>query len=185
PGAEGTQRLPRLVGVEKALDMGLSGRPITAPDALASGLISRVVDGDDLIAGAKEFAREMRARGDQHTRTRDRTDKLGTPAHNAPVLEAARATARRTKPNIPAALLYVDAVEAAATLPFGEGCKRERELSGESVRSEPCKALLHVFLAERAAAKIPDVGVATPTPVNRVAIVGAGTMGGGIAMACA
>jgi 3-hydroxyacyl-CoA dehydrogenase len=185
PGAEGTQRLPRLVGVEKALDMGLSGRPITAPDALNAGLVDRIV-GDDLVAGATAFAREMLARGEPHPRTRDRTAKLGTPAQNAPLLDAGRETARRTKPHIPAARLFVDAVEAAVTLPFDVGRRREHELSAESVRSEPCKALLHVFLAERAAAKIPDITRETPTlSVNRVAIVGAGTMGGGIAMACA
>src|SRR5206468_6032535 len=73
PGAEGTQRLPRLVGVEKALDMGLTGRPITAPDALASGLIDRIVDGDDLVAAATAFARELLDRGNPHPRTRERS----------------------------------------------------------------------------------------------------------------
>jgi 3-hydroxyacyl-CoA dehydrogenase len=186
PGAEGTQRLPRLVGVEKALDMGLTGRPITARDALNVGLIDRVIDADDLVAGAMAFAREMLARGTPHRRTRDRADRLGTPEQNAPLFAAARDTARKTKPHIPAAALFIDAVEAAARLPFDAGIGRERELSAESVRSEPCKALLHVFFAERAAAKIPDVTSETPAlPVSKVAIIGAGTMGGGIAMACA
>jgi 3-hydroxyacyl-CoA dehydrogenase len=186
PGAEGTQRLPRLVGVEKALDMGLTGRPITARDALNVGLIDRVIDADDLVAGAMAFAREMLARGTPHRRTRDRADRIGTPEQNAPLFAAARDTARKTKPHIPAAALFIDAVEAAARLPFDAGIGRERELSAESVRSEPCKALLHVFFAERAAAKIPDVTSETPAlPVSKVAIVGAGTMGGGIAMACA
>jgi 3-hydroxyacyl-CoA dehydrogenase len=186
PGAEGTQRLPRLVGVEKALDMGLTGRPITARDALSVGLIDRVIDADDLVAGAMAFAREMLARGTPHRRTRDRADRIGTPEQNAPLFAAARDTARKTKPHIPAAALFIDAVEAAARLPFDAGIGRERELSAESVRSEPCKALLHVFFAERAAAKIPDVTSETPAlPVSKVAIVGAGTMGGGIAMACA
>jgi 3-hydroxyacyl-CoA dehydrogenase len=186
PGAEGTQRLPRLVGVEKALDMGLTGRPITARDALNVGLIDRVIVADDLVAGAMAFAREMLARGTPHRRTRDRADRIGTPEQNAPLFAAARDTARKTKPHIPAAALFIDAVEAAARLPFDAGIGRERELSAESVRSEPCKALLHVFFAERAAAKIPDVTSETPAlPVSKVAIVGAGTMGGGIAMACA
>jgi 3-hydroxyacyl-CoA dehydrogenase len=186
PGAEGTQRLPRLVGVEKALDMGLTGRPITARDALNVGLIDRVIDADDLVAGAMAFAREMLARGTPHRRTRDRADRIGTPEQNAPLFAAARDTARKTKPHIPAAALFIDAVEAAARLPFDAGIGRERELSAESVRSEPCKALLHVFFAERAAAKIPDVTSETPAlPVSKVAIIGAGTMGGGIAMACA
>ena len=111
---------------------------------------------------------------------------MGILAESRLLLEAARVTARRTKPHIPAALGFVDAVEAAVTLPFDEGCLRERELSTETVRSEPCKALLHVFFAERAVGKIPDVTAETqPLAVQRVAIVGAGTMGGGIAMACA
>ena len=105
PGAEGTQRLPRLVGVEKALDMGLSGRPITAPDALKAGLVDRVVDDQDLVAAATAFAREMLDRGEPQPRTRERTDKLGAVAQNGPILDAARETARRTKPHIPAARL--------------------------------------------------------------------------------
>ncbi len=186
PGAEGTQRLPRLVGVEKALDMGLTGKPIGAPDALASGLVDRIVAGEDLVAAATAFAREMLDLGAPPPRTRERTDRLGTPVDNAPIFEAERETARKAKPHIPAATLYIDAIEAAVTLPFDAGCRRERALSAESVRSEPCKALLHVFFAERAAAKVPDLTRETPAiAVNRVAIIGAGTMGGGIAMACA
>jgi 3-hydroxyacyl-CoA dehydrogenase len=185
PGAEGTQRLPRLVGVEKALDMGLSGKPIAAPDALRAGLVDRVVGGD-VEAAAVALAREVLARGAPTPRTSERTDRLGTPAENAPRLAAAREAVRKTRPHLPAARAWVDAIEAAATLPFDEGRRRERELSAETVRSEPCKALLHVFLAERAATKVPGVPKDAPArPVERVAIVGAGTMGGGIAMACA
>src|SRR6186997_340339 len=88
PGAEGTQRLPRLVGVEKALDMGLSGRPITAPDALKAGLVDRLVDERDLVAGATAFAREMLDRGEPHPRTGERTDRLGTLAEITPLLDA-------------------------------------------------------------------------------------------------
>ncbi len=185
PGAEGTQRLPRLVGVEKALDMGLSGKPIDAADALRSGLVDRVVAGE-LVAAAIAFARDVLERGESPPRTSARDDRLGTPQENAAALATARETARKSKPHIPAARAWVDAVEAAVTLPFEEGRRRERELSAETVRSEPCKALLHVFLAERAAAKVPGVPRETNAPaLERVAIVGAGTMGGGIAMACA
>jgi 3-hydroxyacyl-CoA dehydrogenase len=185
PGAEGTQRLPRLVGVERALDMGLSGKPIAAPEALSAGLLDRIADGD-LEAAAVAFAREMLERGESPPRTSERADRIGSPDENAPRLAAAREMVRRTKSHLPAARAWVDAVEAAATLPFEEGRRRERALSAETVRSEPCKALLHVFLAERAASKIPGVPKdAALAPVERVAIVGAGTMGGGIAMACA
>ncbi len=185
PGAEGTQRLPRLVGVEKALEMGLSGKPIDASDAQRAGLVDRIVDGD-LVSAAVAFANEVRARGETPPRTSARTDRIGSPTENETSLAAARATARKTKPQIPAARAWVDAVEAAVTLPFEEGRRRERELSGDTVRSEPCKALLHVFLAERAATRVPGITKATQTtPLERVVIVGAGTMGGGIAMACA
>ena len=185
PGAEGTQRLPRLVGVEKALDMGLSGKPIAATDALRAGLVDRIADGD-LETAAIAFAREALERGAPPPRTSERADRIGTAEANAPRLAAARETVRRTKPHLPAARAWVDAVEAAATLPFDEGRRRERALSAETVRSEPCKALLHVFFAERAASKFPGVPKeAALAPVERVAIVGAGTMGGGIAMACA
>ena len=185
PGAEGTQRLPRLVGVEKALDLGLSGKPIPAPDAVRAGLVDRIAEGD-LEAAAIAFARELLERGETRPRTSERADRIGTAEENAPHLAAARETVRKTKPHLPAARAWIDAVEAAATLPFDEGRRRERVLSAETVRSEPCKALLHVFLAERAAAKVPGVPKeAVLAPVERVAIVGAGTMGGGIAMACA
>ena len=87
PGAEGTQRLPRLVGVEKAIDMCVSGQPITAPDALGAGLLDRLVDGN-LQTGAVAFARDAAARGGPHPKTRDRRDKLGTPVSAAPLLAA-------------------------------------------------------------------------------------------------
>ena len=185
PGAEGTQRLPRLVGVEKAIDMCVSGKSITAPDALGAGLVDRLIDGD-LQAGASAFARDAAARGGSHPKTRDRRDKLGTPESAAPLLAAGRELARRTRRNMFAPLAVVDAIEAAATRPFPEGVRREREIFFECLRSEQCKALVHAFFAERAVARVPDVPKNTPTSsIDTVAIIGAGTMGGGIATACA
>jgi 3-hydroxyacyl-CoA dehydrogenase len=184
PGAEGTQRLPRLAGVAKALDMVVTSKPLTAIDAHEHGIIDEVLNGD-LLSGAVAFAERAAAAGGPHPKTSARTDKLGTPAANAPLFEAARALARRIKPQQPAPLNAIDAIEIATRLPFPEGCAAETRLFLDSVRAEPAKALLHVFFAERAAAKIPglpaDVAAA---PVRRVGIVGAGTMGGGIAMAC-
>jgi 3-hydroxyacyl-CoA dehydrogenase len=190
PGAEGTQRLPRLVGIEKAIEMCVSGKPVTAPEALAAGLTDRVIDGD-LREGAAAFAREMIASAtpDARTwpRTRDRNDRLGTPAVNAPLFAAGRAMAAKMRPHQPAALAAVEAIEAAATLPFDEGCARERELFfTRCVRTDACRALVHAFIAERAVSRVPDVPADAPvTPIARVAIIGAGTMGAGIAMACA
>jgi 3-hydroxyacyl-CoA dehydrogenase len=184
PGAEGTQRLPRLVGIEKALDMCVSGRPLKAGDALAAGLIDAIVD-NNLANVAVEFASRV-ASNTTHTRTSERSDRLGHQDTNAPLFAAARDLARKTRRRQIAPLKVVDAIEAAGTLPFAEGCRRERELFFECVQSEQAKALIHVFFAERAAAKVKGLprGVAGAA-VERVAIIGAGTMGGGIAMACA
>jgi 3-hydroxyacyl-CoA dehydrogenase len=185
PGAEGTQRLPRLVGVEKAIDLCVSGKPIGAPDALRAGLIDRLIDGD-LAAGAAAFARGVAERAGSPPKTRDRHDKLGTPDSNAALFAAGRETAKKTRRNQMAALAAIDALEAAATLPFDEGSRREREISLQCLRSEQCKALVHVFFAERSVSKVPDIPKDAPVdPIDTVAIIGAGTMGGGIAMACA
>jgi 3-hydroxyacyl-CoA dehydrogenase len=186
PGAEGTQRLPRLVGIEKAIEMCVGGKPISAPEALAAGLVDRVIDGD-LREGAAAFAREVIAGGGRRPRTRERNDRLGTPEANGPIFTAARAMAQKTRPHQPAAIAAVDAIEAAATLPFEDGCRRERELFfTRCVRTTECRALVHAFMAERAVSRVPDVPKDVPViPIADVAIIGAGTMGAGIAMACA
>jgi 3-hydroxyacyl-CoA dehydrogenase len=185
PGAEGTQRLPRLVGVEKAIDMCVSGKPISAVDALAVGLVDRLISGD-LQAGAVTFARDVSTGGIPAPKTRDLRERLGTPEANVPIFAAGRELARRTRRNMLAPLKVVDAIEVAATLPFPEGVRREREIFFECLRSDQCKALVHAFFAERAVGKVPDVPKNTPTAaIETVAIIGAGTMGGGIATACA
>ncbi|HLG55323.1 MAG TPA: 3-hydroxyacyl-CoA dehydrogenase NAD-binding domain-containing protein [Vicinamibacterales bacterium] len=185
PGAEGTQRLPRLVGLEKAIEMCVSGKPIKAKDALSAGLIDRVIDGD-LATGATAFAREMAARGSSHPRTRERRDTLPAAEAVPALLAAGKEMARKTRRHMEAPLAVVDALEAAATLPFAEGCAREREIFFQCSRSEQCKALIHAFFADRGVARVPGVSKDTPAAtVTRVGIVGAGTMGGGIAMACA
>ncbi len=184
PGAEGTQRLPRLVGVEKALNMVVTSKPITAADAHAHGLVDEVIDGD-LLEGAVTFAERVAARGTVPPKTSERTDKLGTPEDNAPLYEAARALARKVKPQQPAPLKAIEAIDLATQLPFAEGCRRETDLFLDVVRTEPAKALIHVFFAERAVSKIPSLPKDVKgAPVRRIGIIGAGTMGGGIAMAC-
>jgi 3-hydroxyacyl-CoA dehydrogenase len=185
PGAEGTQRLPRLVGLEKAIEMCVSGKPIKAADALSAGLIERVIDGE-LAAGASAFAREMATRTGALPKTRDRQDKL-PPASALPgILTAGRDLARKTRRNLEAPVAVVDALEAAATLPFADGCARERDIFFRLAKSEQAKALIHAFFAERGVSKVPGVSKDTvAAPVQRVGIIGAGTMGGGIAMACA
>jgi 3-hydroxyacyl-CoA dehydrogenase len=185
PGAEGTQRLPRLVGLGKAIEMCVSGKPIKTADALSAGLIDRVVEGD-LVAGAAAFAREMAARSESHPKTRERQDKLPSASALPGMLAAGRELARKTRRHLEAPVAVVDALEAAATLPFAQGCAREREIFFNLAKSEQAKALIHAFFAERGVAKVPGISKDTvPATVNRIGIVGAGTMGGGIAMACA
>jgi 3-hydroxyacyl-CoA dehydrogenase len=180
PGAEGTQRLPRLVGIRKAIEMCVSGKPISAPEALAAGLLDEVIDGD-LTAGAVAFAQ----RAAPGLKTRDREDKLGTAETNAPLYAEGRQLAAKIRRCQHAPLRAVEAIEAAATLPFEAGCARERTLFDQSVVSDQAKSLIHAFFAERIAAKVPGVDKSAALPVARIAIIGAGTMGGGIAMACA
>lgn len=185
PGAEGSQRLPRLVGVEAALEMCVSGRPISAADALAKGLVDRIVDGD-LQQEAIGFAREQVARGEAHPKTSARLDKLGTPETNAPLYAAARDSAARFWRGMSAPLRAIEAIEAAATLPFEAGCRREREIAAECLASDECHALIHAFFAEREVRKVPGLseGVA-PREISAAAVIGAGAMGSGIAMALA
>jgi len=184
PGAEGTQRLPRLVGIRQALDMCVTGKPLKAREALAAGLLDSVIEGD-LTDGAVAFARDAAAKLPR-VKTRERLDRLGTADENAPLFEAARELAGKIRRHQIAPLRAVDAIEAAATMPFAEGCRRERELFVECVGTDHAKALIHLFFAERAVSKVRGVPKgAAARPVSRVGVVGAGTMGGGIAMACA
>jgi 3-hydroxyacyl-CoA dehydrogenase len=180
PGAGGTQRLPRLAGTAKALEMCMLGEPIRAAEAFRLGILDRLIDGD-LLQGAIAFARTKA--GSAPRRTRDLSNKLGSDADNAPVFAAAREAARKKQRNLIAPLAAIEAVEAAAQLPFDAGIQRESELFQECLFSDQSKALIHVFFGEREVAKIPDIPKDTPLiPVNKVAVVGAGTMGGGIAM---
>jgi 3-hydroxyacyl-CoA dehydrogenase len=183
PGAAGTQRLPRLAGAAKAVEMCADGNPIKAADALKFGIIDRLIEGD-LLTGAIAFAREVANRPVR--KTRERSEKLGSAEENASIFAAARENARKKQRGMIAPLAAIDAVEAATTLPFDEGCKLERKLFMDCLFSDQSKALIHVFFGEREVAKIPDIPKETPLiPVSTAAVVGAGTMGGGIAMVLA
>jgi 3-hydroxyacyl-CoA dehydrogenase len=184
PGAGGTQRMPRVIGIKAALDMITSGDPIPAAKAKAIGLVDEIVEGD-LLAGAIKFAETVAIPGGTAgRRVSENNDKLGD-ASPAFFAEQRKAVAAKARGQI-APVKIVDAIEAAATLPFAEGMKKEREVAVELMAGTQSKALRHVFFAEREAAKIPDVPADTPVrPVKSVAIIGAGTMGGGIAMSFA
>ena len=179
PGAGGTQRLPRMVGVERALEMIVSGEPVPVEKLIETRLVDRVIVGD-LAGGAARFAQEMAARSRVHGLVRDLAVR---PAVDAGLFVAARAKAARDSRHLPAPQRCIDAVEAAATLSFEEGIRLERALFIDLMKSPESRALRHAFFGERAAAKIADVPATTPTRrIDRIAVVGAGTMGGGIAM---
>ncbi len=180
PGAGGTQRLPRLVGVAKAVEMCADGKPISAREAGDLGLIDKLIDGD-LLPGAISFARDIANK--PVPKTRERSAKMGTAAENGAIFAAAREMVRKKLRGLKAPLAAIDAIEAGTRQSFDEGCEAEAKLFTECLFSDQSKALIHVFFGEREVSKIPDIPKETSVlPVNRVAVVGSGTMGGGIAM---
>jgi len=173
PGAGGTQRLPRVVGLALALDMITSGDPIGAKQARETGLVDEVIAGD-LKTGAIAFAEKV-------VRVREMSDKLKVP--DPDFFKNYKSTLAKRRRGLEAPQACVDAVEAAATLPFDQGLKRERELFTRLLGGEQSKAQRYFFFAEREANKIPDVpGDTAVKTIRKAAVIGAGTMGGGIAM---
>ena len=178
PGAAGTQRLPRLAGAAKAVEMCALGQPIGAQEAHALGIGDAIIEGD-LLTGAIAFAREAAQKPHQKTRERDEKLRDVDPA----IFDRARQLAAKTLRGQTAPLAAIEAVEAATRLPFDEGCEREAELFDRCLYSSQSKALIHAFFAERAVSRIPGVPPETPVhEIRRAAVVGAGTMGGGITM---
>jgi 3-hydroxyacyl-CoA dehydrogenase len=180
PGAGGTQRLPRLVGLTLALDMIVGGDPIDAKTALDHGLIDEIVEGD-LRTGALAFAERVSAR-----RPLPRVRDLPPPVSpDANFFAGARADTARRKPGLNAPQACIDAVEASL-LPIDDGLRREQEIFGGTVFSDQARALRYLFFAEREAAKVPGLAVDTPVKsVASVGVIGGGTMGSAIAICCA
>ncbi|MBM3810561.1 MAG: 3-hydroxyacyl-CoA dehydrogenase [Acidimicrobiia bacterium] len=172
PGAGGTQRLPRLIGSQKAAEMCAFGDPISAAEAHALGLVDEIIDGD-LQAGAVAFARKAAA----GRRARDLSGKLGAVDRAAIEKKLAQKMRGRKAP-----IRALDAVEAASRLGFDEGLAEESRLFMECLFSSESKALIHAFFGEREVSKVPGVPPKSGFAVNKAAIIGAGTMGGGIAM---
>ncbi len=184
PGAGGTQRLPRLSGPATALELCTDGKPIAAKRALAEGIIDDIVEGD-LLAGAIAFAR-AKAAAREVRRTRDLTTKIADRDAGLKAVAATRAALAKSARGAKAPYAAVEAIEAALTMEFDAGSLRERELFADCVTSTQSRALVHLFFSEREAAKVPDVPKETPAAtITRAAVVGAGTMGGGIAMSYA
>jgi 3-hydroxyacyl-CoA dehydrogenase len=183
PGGGGTQRLPRLAGARAALDLIISGDPISAAEAKAAGFVDEIAEGD-CLAAAIALAK-ARAPFGEHPRTRDQNSKIEA-ERGSPIFDERRAELKKRQPHQHAPLRCVDAVETAFKLPFDEGLDRERELFHEALDDWQSKALIHAFFAEREAAKIPALPRgARPRRIETVGVIGAGTMGGGIAMAFA
>ena len=180
PGAGGTQRLPRVLGLETALNMIVSGTPVASEKLAGTALFDEVIaPGADLLAAAVAFATKV---ADLRPLPKVRERKVDYPNHEA-FLQFSRNTVKAMSGPFPAPLKCVDAVAAAVTMKFDDGLKYERELFMQLVQSPESKALRHAFFAERVASKVPDVPADTPVrAIAAAAIVGAGTMGGGIAM---
>ncbi len=181
PGAGGTQRVPRIAGVKAALDMMTSGDPVAAGVACEMGLIDEILEGKDLKSAALKYVHDLVDSGAPMKRVRDITIDASTIEPG--FFESYRKQlARRARGQI-APDRIVSCVEAAVKLPMDKGLARERELFGELIVSAESKAMRHIFFAEREASKIKDIPADTPTrPIKQVAIIGGGTMGGGIAM---
>ncbi|HEX4337925.1 MAG TPA: 3-hydroxyacyl-CoA dehydrogenase NAD-binding domain-containing protein [Polyangiaceae bacterium] len=181
PGAGGTQRLPRLVGVEKALEIIVGGDPVSAKEAKAIGLVDELVEGD-LLEGAVAFATGIAAKRPL-PRVRDLTANLDPAKLRPGLFDDAKKDAKKKSRGAVGPARCVDAVRAAVEMPFEQGLAEERRLITEAIASVESRAMRHVFFAERKAAKIPDVGSDVKTlPLKKAAVIGAGTMGAGIAM---
>ncbi len=181
PGAGGTQRVPRITGVQAALDMITSGNPISSAKANTMGLVDELLADEDVVGGAIQYAKGLVETGAPLKRIRDISIDPSSIDPNF-FDNSRKQLARRARGQI-AQDRIVSCLEAAVKLPIDEGLERERELFRELVASPESAAMRHIFFAERQAAKIKDIAKDTPLrPIQKVAIIGGGTMGGGIAM---
>jgi 3-hydroxyacyl-CoA dehydrogenase len=185
PGAGGTQRLPRIVGIPAALDLITGGAPSGAQKALALGMVDALAEEGKLREGAIAFAADLIQKGGPLTRVRDRQDKVEPFRGKPEIYSEYLAKHARAFRGFKAPFNIVKAIEAAAELPFEQGIVRERELFQELVTSTESAAQRYYFFAERQGAKVPDLAKdVQPLAIAKVGVIGAGTMGTGIAMAC-
>jgi 3-hydroxyacyl-CoA dehydrogenase len=183
PGAGGTQRLPRIVGPEKALEMVTSGQHVGAKQCLEMGLVDEIVPEGKLREGAVAFANKIVAEKRPLKKVRDSNEKVEAARGKPEIFENFRKANARKFRGFKAPESNIKTIEAAVNLPFAEGLKRERELFLELLVSPESAAQRYAFFAERTANKIPDVPDDTQTiPIKKVGVIGAGTMGGGISM---
>ena len=183
PGAGGTQRLPRVAGVEKALEMMTTGRHAPAKEALAMGLVDELAEEGKLKEAAVAFARNAVAQNKPLVKVRDNNTKVEAARGHPEIFAAFRKANARKFRGFRAPEANIQCIEAAVDLPFEEGLAVERKLFGEVMSSSESAAQRYSFFAERQANKIPDVPDDTPLiPIKKVGVIGAGTMGGGISM---
>jgi 3-hydroxyacyl-CoA dehydrogenase len=180
PGAGGTQRLPRLTGAERALDLILSAKPVGAPQAMELGFLDQTVEGD-LKAGASDYARSLLRAGKGPRRTGEMRVDPATATDE--IFQRQAEQARKLYPNRTAGLVAVEAVRKAAHSSLSEGLEYETELANERKASVESRGAIHVFFAERESRRVPGLGDdVRATPIKSAAVIGAGTMGGGIAI---
>jgi 3-hydroxyacyl-CoA dehydrogenase len=183
PGAGGTQRLPRIVGPQKALEMVTSGQHVGAKACLDMGLIDELVAEGELRSGAVAFARKVLAEKRPLKKIREQNEKVVASRGKPEIFSDFRKANARKFRGFLAPEYNIRTIEAAVNLPFEEGLKLERQLFTELLQGTQSAAQRYVFFAERQVWKIPDVPEDTPTiPVKKVGVIGAGTMGGGISM---
>ncbi len=178
PGAGGTQRAPRVMGVKAATELMLSGKHLSAKAAAAAGLVDKLVDGDDVVAAGLAYTRELLAAGTAVRRTRDIeiADKVGALAD----LEALAIDTAKKARGLFSPLKIIECAKAAVNLPFEQGLAHERALFVQCLESPQRQGLIHAFFAEREVTKIPEAKAAAPRAFAKLAIIGGGTMGAGI-----
>ncbi|PJI99053.1 3-hydroxyacyl-CoA dehydrogenase [Acidovorax sp. 69] len=181
PGSGGTQRAPRLMGVQAATTLMLSGQPLKAQAALQAGLVDKLVDGTDPLAAGLAYVRELLAAQAPVRRTRDLV--IAEPQAALVWLGEQKAETAKKSRGLFSPLKIIECVQAALQLPFDEGMQRERALFMECIDSPQRAGLIHAFFAEREVVKVPEARATQPRPVARIAVIGGGTMGAGIAVA--
>ena len=181
PGSGGTQRAPRLMGVQAATTLMLSGQPLKAQAALQAGLVDKLVEGTDPLAAGLAYVRELLAANAPVRRTRDLA--IAEPQAALAWLDEQKAETAKKSRGLFSPLKIIECVQAALQLPFDEGMVRERALFMECLDSPQRAGLIHAFFAEREVVKVPEAQAAQPRPVASIAVIGGGTMGAGIAVA--
>ncbi|MEN2387486.1 3-hydroxyacyl-CoA dehydrogenase NAD-binding domain-containing protein [Comamonas sp. A7-5] len=180
PGAGGTQRAPRLMGVKAATELMLSGQQIGAKAGLAAGLVDKLEEGADPVAAGLAYARELLAQGAPLRPVSATPGRLADKAAAQAELDVLRADTAKKSRGLFSPLKIIDCVQAALDLPFAEGLKFERAQFLACIDSPQRAGLIHAFFAERETAKIPEARAAQPRAFSKIAIIGGGTMGAGI-----